>query len=260
MPLVLPLQVEFLFSVLSPSSLILSRLIWNPPTWWWVKCYTCYQRIINPFFLFRDIFYVVSLLRTALICSMKISRILEPLLGRLMSCGRTVTLPLSTRYLMHQMTKRLKMLLFPPVLFPCFFIASFHAKFRRYASFRRSSSSRSSPSGWCWYHSSHGEEAQRCKSPCSYVSGNWLTQGRSKLTLFLSGNPLSSTSWILFLKGAFSFPWVTSYLFWSSLQSCWLQTVNCKGGCRIIFSLLVDMAGGLVLDVDSLDVLSMGSS
>jgi len=37
---------------------------------------------------------------------------------------------------------------------------------------RPSSSSRSSPAGWCWYHKSHGEEAQRCKSPCSYVPGN----------------------------------------------------------------------------------------
>ena len=40
-----------------------------------------------------------------------------------------------------------------------------HAKSGRSTSSRRSSSSRSSPSGWFWYHRSHGEEAKTCKVP-----------------------------------------------------------------------------------------------
>ena len=42
------------------------------------------------------------------------------------------------------------------------------------ASSRRSrqQSPSSSPSSMCWYHRKHGEEAQRCRPPCSYVPGN----------------------------------------------------------------------------------------
>ena len=44
-------------------------------------------------------------------------------------------------------------------------------KSERSTSSKCSSSSRSSPSGWCWYHRSHGEEAQSCKSLIFYVLG-----------------------------------------------------------------------------------------
>ena len=70
-----------------------------------------------------DIFYIVFLLKFVIIYSRRISRIPEPWLERLMSCGgRTVTWSPSMRYLIHQMTRKLKMfLLFPPVLPPILF-------------------------------------------------------------------------------------------------------------------------------------------
>ena len=81
------------------------------------KCCTCFQRIINPCFSLVDIFYAVFLLKFMLIYSRRISRIPEPWLGKLMSCGKTVMWPPSMRYLMHWRTRRIKMfLLFSPVL------------------------------------------------------------------------------------------------------------------------------------------------
>ena len=193
----------------------------------------------EPGFLFIDIFYVVYLLKFIPIYSRRISRVPEPWL---MNSGRTVTWPPSTRCLMHQSARRLKMfLLSPPTLLPVLFpvlsleinlikafilikIKSFRVVLIPQVSWRRGSVLLEP------LFLSSGKLAGRQEE-----QAHSLPVRKSSLIYLLDS--LSRRNFLINTGASivFCFSIVNLYLFWGSLLPCWFPFVKSRGGFPTLF-------------------------